>query len=80
MELLPGAAEGLKALQELGLGLVVVSNQSGLGRGYFTEEDLWAVHQRLRQLLTNQGVKLEGSYYSPTPPRRPAPAASRASA
>ena len=68
VELLPGAAAGLKALQELGLGLLVVSNQSGLGRGYFREEDLWAVHMRLRQLLADQGVQLEGSYYCPHTP------------
>ena len=68
VELLPGAAAGLKALQRLGLGLVVLSNQSGLGRGYFREADLWAVHERLRQLLAAEGIKLDGSYYCPHRP------------
>lgn len=77
--LLPGAARGLRALTRLGLGLVLVSNQSGLGRGYFSEEDLWAVHVRLRQLLTAEGIRLDGSYYCPHVPeegcgcRKPAP-------
>jgi D-glycero-D-manno-heptose 1,7-bisphosphate phosphatase len=79
VELLPGAAAGLRALQRLGLGLVVLSNQSGLGRGYFQEADLWAVHERLRQLLAAEGIRLDGSYYCPHLPeeacacRKPGP-------
>lgn len=79
VELLPGAVEGLRAMRRLGLGLLMVSNQSGLGRGYFNEQDLWAVHQRLRRLLADQGVGLDGSYYCPHTPeeacacRKPAP-------
>ncbi|CAO0820275.1 D,D-heptose 1,7-bisphosphate phosphatase [Desulfarculales bacterium] len=79
VELLPGAAAGLQAMLDLGLGLVVVSNQSGLGRGYFQGADLWAVHERLRQLLAAEGIKLSGSYYCPHRPeeicgcRKPAP-------
>lgn len=79
VELLPGVAEGLRALRRLGLGLLLVSNQSGLGRGYFSEEDLWAVHQRLRQLLAAEGLHLDGAYYCPHAPeeycacRKPAP-------
>jgi D-glycero-D-manno-heptose 1,7-bisphosphate phosphatase len=79
VELLPGAVEGLRALKRLGLGLLVVSNQSGLGRGYFQEQDLWAVHMRLRQLLAAEGLQLDGSYYCPHLPedacacRKPAP-------
>ncbi|MBI5521278.1 MAG: HAD family hydrolase [Desulfarculus sp.] len=79
VELLPGAAAGLKAMRRLGLGLLMVSNQSGLGRGYFSEEDLWAVHQRLRQLLAAEGLHLDGAYYCPHAPeegcacRKPAP-------
>ncbi|MFH1033300.1 MAG: HAD family hydrolase [Pseudomonadota bacterium] len=74
-----GAVAGLKALTDLGLGLVLVSNQSGLGRGYFQEADLWAVHVRLRQLLAAEGLKLDGAYYCPHTPeeacdcRKPAP-------
>jgi D-glycero-D-manno-heptose 1,7-bisphosphate phosphatase len=49
VELLPGAAQGLRQLRQLGLGLVIVTNQSGIGRGYFDEAQLTLIHQRLGQ-------------------------------
>lgn len=68
VELIPGAAEGLKRLRDLGLGLVVVTNQSGVGRGYFDEATLARIHSRLRELLSAAGVKLDGIYYCPHRP------------
>lgn len=65
LELLPGAAAGLRALQDMGLGLIVVTNQSGIGRGYFSEDDLAAIHARLHALLAAEGVHLEGIYICP---------------
>ena len=67
-ELLPGAAEGLLRLSSLGLGLVVVSNQSALGRGYLDIERLEAIHQRMRNLLQQHGVRLSGIYFCPHSP------------
>jgi len=61
--LLPGVGEGLRQLHDAGYLLVVISNQSGVGRGYYTEEDLSAVHARLLALLSAQGVLLDGAYY-----------------
>ena len=49
--LLPGVAEGLRALRSAGCRLVVVTNQSAIGRGYFDEARLDAIHDRLRALL-----------------------------
>ena len=66
--LLPGAAEGLRHLQAAGRRLVVVTNQSGVGRGYFTEEAMHAVHARLRELLRAEGVQLEAIYWCPHGP------------
>jgi histidinol-phosphate phosphatase family protein len=68
MELIPGAAAGLRRLQELGLGLVVVTNQSGIGRGYYDETRLEAIHARLRELLGAAGVALDGIYFCPHTP------------
>ncbi|WP_297445339.1 HAD-IIIA family hydrolase, partial [Desulfurobacterium sp.] len=51
VKLLPGVAEGLKMLKDAGFLLIVISNQSGIGRGYFKEEDFHAVNKRLNQLL-----------------------------
>lgn len=65
VELLPRAAEGLRKLQAAGFGLVVVTNQSGIGRGYFDEAALAAVHARMQELLTNENVALDGIYYCP---------------
>lgn len=63
VELLPGAAEGLLALQRLGFGLVVLTNQSGIGRGYFDIACLDVIHDRMKTLLANAGVQLDGIYY-----------------
>ncbi|MEG3889949.1 HAD family hydrolase [Microcoleus sp. Z1_A1] len=68
VELLPRAAEGLRLMQEMGLGLVAVTNQSGIGRGFFDEVRLGKIHQRLRELLAHAGVYLEDIYFCPHTP------------
>ena len=68
VRLLPGVADGLKALQRLGFALVLVSNQSGLGRGYFVEDQLRAVHQAMEELLDQEGVRLDSLKYCPHHP------------
>ena len=65
VELLPGAAGGLRQLAGMGLGLVVVTNQSGIGRGLFGLAQMQSVHERLRELLKAEGVSLDGIYYCP---------------
>jgi D-glycero-D-manno-heptose 1,7-bisphosphate phosphatase len=68
VELLPGAAEGLRRLQDLGFGLVVVTNQSGIGRGYFDEAQLTRIHERMAALLAAEQVRLDGIYVCPHRP------------
>ena len=68
VEILPGAAEGLARMRDSGLGLAILTNQSGIGRGYFEEAQLRAVHVRMKQLLKAQGVRLDGIYYCPCHP------------
>jgi D-glycero-D-manno-heptose 1,7-bisphosphate phosphatase len=68
VELLPGAAEGLRALGGMGLGLAIVTNQSGIGRGYFDRVRLEAIHHRMNELLAAEGVVLDGIYYCPHTP------------
>ena len=65
VELLPGAAQAMRRLREWGLGLVLVTNQSGLGRGYFDTARLAEIHQRLGDLLAEEGVLLDGVYFCP---------------
>jgi len=66
--LLPHSAEGLRMLAEAGYGLVVVTNQSPVGRGWLSEERLAQIHQRLDQLLRDENVVLDGIYYCPHKP------------
>ncbi len=68
VELLGGAAEGLRRMRGLGLGLVLVTNQSAVGRGYFDLARLDEIHRRLRELLAAEGVSLDGIYYCPHTP------------
>ena len=68
VELLPGVATGLRRMAALGLGLVVVTNQSGIARGYFSEATLSKIHQRMEELLASEGVRLDGIYYCPHAP------------
>jgi D-glycero-D-manno-heptose 1,7-bisphosphate phosphatase len=68
IELLPGAVLGLRHLRKLGLGLVVITNQSGIGRGYFDEARLDLIHERLCALLAAEGIQLDGIYVCPHRP------------
>ena len=65
VRLLPGAADALKRFRDLGFRLVVVSNQSGVARGLFTDHQLQEIHQRLEQVLASDGVRLDAAYYCP---------------
>ena len=68
VELIPGAALGLRHLKDIGLGLVVITNQSGVGRGFFDCTQLDRIHHRMDELLTKEGVHLDGIYYCPHTP------------
>ena len=68
VELIPGVAAGLRQLSEMDLGLVVVTNQSALSRGFFDKARLNLIHQRLRELLYAEGVYLDGIYICPHRP------------
>ncbi len=63
--LLPLAGEGLRLLRHAGWRLVVVSNQSGVGRGFFRMEDVARVHRRLEELLAEEGVEIDAFYVCP---------------
>lgn len=65
VELIPGAGPSLLALSRLGLGLLIATNQSGIGRGYFDQARLEQVHQRLNTLLAAEGVQLDAIYFCP---------------
>lgn len=58
----------LRTLQDMGFALVVITNQSGIARGYFTERDLEHMHSYLRDKLAASEVHLDGIYYCPHHP------------
>ncbi len=68
VELLPGAAQGLRRMRGMGFGLLVVTNQSPIGRGMFGPDRLQLIHQRLLQLLRHEDVELDGIYFCPHTP------------
>ncbi len=70
-EYLPGAVEGLRLLQNQGYLLIIVTNQSGIARGYYTEEDYKKNDGWLKADLESKGVHISASYYCPHLPDAP---------
>lgn len=68
LELYPGVGPALRRLQQAGFGLAVITNQSGIARGYFDLARLDAIHDRLKQLLAAEGVTVDGIYICPHGP------------
>lgn len=68
VELLPGVVDGLRAFAERGYDIAVVTNQSGIARGYFDEPTLDAIHDELRRQLRVAGIELQGIWHCPHHP------------
>jgi D-glycero-D-manno-heptose 1,7-bisphosphate phosphatase len=68
LELIEGAGPALARLRARGLALLVISNQSGIGRGFLDESDLERIHARLAELLAPYGATLDGIYWCPHVP------------
>lgn len=66
--LLPRAGEAIRLLNQNGLKVVVVTNQSGVARGYFPESLIHQVHQKMEDRLSEEGAFLDGIYYCPHHP------------
>jgi D-glycero-D-manno-heptose 1,7-bisphosphate phosphatase len=79
IELAPGAIEGLRLLRDAGFALVLITNQSGIARGYFDAATLDRIHDRLQSMLAAEGLRLDRIYFCPHGPndgcdcRKPAP-------
>jgi D-glycero-D-manno-heptose 1,7-bisphosphate phosphatase len=71
VEIFPAARTGLKMLCDAGFRLFIVSNQSGVGRGYFTLEDVARVNEHLRAELARDGICFEKIYVAPEAPGQP---------
>jgi len=66
--MLPGAARAIARLNASGLKVIVITNQSGVARGYFPETFLGEVHEKLGVELAREGAHLDGIYYCPHHP------------
>jgi D-glycero-D-manno-heptose 1,7-bisphosphate phosphatase len=79
VRVLPGAAAALAALASEGWKLIVVGNQSGVGRGLITPRQMEAVQRRFLDLMQSHGIPIAGSYFCPHAPedrcqcRKPSP-------
>lgn len=69
VELMPGAGDALAALSRAGLKLVLVTNQSGVGRGYFSVDAVHRQHDRLTELLKPFGIAFDAIEICPHAPR-----------
>lgn len=60
-----GVIEGLKILKELGYIFIVVTNQSGIARGYYTKKDVEVLNLHIQEILAKEGICIEKFYYCP---------------
>jgi D-glycero-D-manno-heptose 1,7-bisphosphate phosphatase len=69
--LFPGAGAALRRLADAGFRLIIITNQSGIGRGYYTQADMEAVNARVEAEFARDGVKFEKIYFAPEAPEAP---------
>jgi len=67
-ELLPGVSEGVRLMNDLEVKVIVITNQSGVSRGYFTLDDLEKIHRRMIYELYKKGARIDAVYYCPHHP------------
>jgi D-glycero-D-manno-heptose 1,7-bisphosphate phosphatase len=67
--LLPGVIEGLSLLRDAGFLLIVVTNQAGIARGYYTEAEMDHLHDHLLEMLAEQNISLDAIYFCPHHPQ-----------
>jgi len=68
VRLLPGSGEALARLARAGFAIVIVTNQSGIGRGLLTYDDYQRVQGRVQELLGQDGAHVDATYYCPHSP------------
>lgn len=67
-ELFPNTAKAIRLLNEHGLRVIVITNQSGIARGYFTEDTLASIHEKMITALAKEGARVDAIYYCPHHP------------
>jgi D-glycero-D-manno-heptose 1,7-bisphosphate phosphatase len=69
LRLIPGSARAIRQIRQAGWKVVIISNQSGVARGYMTEETVRIIHTALREMLLKEGAEIDGIYYCPHHPK-----------
>jgi D-glycero-D-manno-heptose 1,7-bisphosphate phosphatase len=69
LRLIPGTGSAIRRLNKAGFTVVLVTNQSGVARGYFPESLVDEAHARLRELLKSDGARIDAVYYCPHHPK-----------
>ncbi|MBI4778029.1 HAD family hydrolase, partial [Candidatus Desantisbacteria bacterium] len=65
---LPGAIEAIKRIKQKGLMVIIITNQSGIGRGIMSEDDLAKVHRQMLVEMKKEGATIDAIYYCPHSP------------
>ena len=68
VEFFPWTIDAIRVLNRAGLAVVLVSNQSGIARGFFTDAVVEEVHQRMADMLAAGGARIDAYYYCPHHP------------
>jgi D-glycero-D-manno-heptose 1,7-bisphosphate phosphatase len=68
LQLIPRSAEAIKVLNDLGIQVIVITNQSGIARGLYSEADLHRVHSAMDEMLKSYGATISAYYYCPHHP------------
>lgn len=64
-EWIPGAIEAIKLINQMGYLAIVVTNQAGVARGYYSQEDVKLLHEKVNEILHRHGAKIDAFYYCP---------------
>ncbi|MFX0072309.1 MAG: D-glycero-beta-D-manno-heptose 1,7-bisphosphate 7-phosphatase [Candidatus Hermodarchaeota archaeon] len=67
-EFIPGSIEALKIFKQNGFLLIVITNQAGIARGFFSEETLNQIHNKMKKILNQNGIILDDIFYCPHHP------------
>ncbi len=68
LQWMPGIFEGLALAQAEGYKIIVITNQSGVARGYYTEEDVKRLHDHMQAVCAEKGITIDAFYYCPHHP------------
>ncbi|HOO91148.1 MAG TPA: HAD-IIIA family hydrolase, partial [Syntrophales bacterium] len=68
LRIFPAAFEAVRMINKAGMKVVVVTNQSGVARGFFKEEFVRTVHERIHEAFMKEGARIDRFYYCPHHP------------